>query len=89
MEDIKMNKGIHLIKYTGDGATSRIIWNANPVERLIKSLDDIKGKLTDTEMVLMQTLDIIEFACKKYKIDWKKTYLEIYKDDGYVEGESE
>ena len=32
-----MNKGIHLIKYTGDGATSRIIWNANPVERLIKN----------------------------------------------------
>ena len=86
-----MNKyeGLSLVKYTQDGGTCKIIGNVNPVERLIKSLDDIKGPLTSTEMILRQTLDIIEVACKKHKINWKKTYLEIYKEDGYVEGESE
>tara|TARA_R110000822_G_scaffold288854_1_gene410133 strand:+ start:206 stop:487 length:282 start_codon:yes stop_codon:yes gene_type:complete len=84
-----IDKGLHLIKYTGDGSTSKMIWNANPVERLIKSLDEIKGKLTHTEMVLRQTLDVIEYASKELNIDWKKMYLELYRDAGYVEGQTE
>tara|TARA_R100000406_G_scaffold67286_1_gene47764 strand:+ start:603 stop:893 length:291 start_codon:yes stop_codon:yes gene_type:complete len=90
-------KVLHLTKNKDGELKSRFIWDTNPLNKIRSALEqDLKGTPTyeaistiekQVTMICFQNIDVMEYASKKYKIDWKKLQLEFYSKQGWIEGE--
>jgi len=92
------DRGLHLTKNKDGELKSKFIWNTNPLSNIRSTLEqDFRGTKTDKEavslveqqvtMICFQNIDVLEYASKKYNIDWKKLQLEFYAKQGWIEGE--
>ena len=78
-------KVLHLTKNKDGELKSRFIWDTNPLNKIRSALEqDLKGTPT---YEAISTIDVMEYASKKYKIDWRKLQLEFYSKQGWIEGE--
>jgi len=92
-------KGLHLTKNKDGELKSRFIWDANPLNNIRSALEKDLGSepsknviemwKADVVLICSQNIDVMEYASKKYNIDWKKLQLEFYANQGWVEGETD
>lgn len=92
-------KGLHLTKNKDGELKSRFIWDANPLNNIRSALEKDLGSepskheinmwMRGLVLICHQNIDVLEYASKKYNIDWKKLQLEFYTNQGWDIGEVE
>ena len=90
-------EGLHLTKNKEGELNSIFIWDTNPLNKIRSALEqDLKGTPAheaistiekQVTMICFQNIDVMEYASKKYNIDWKKLQLEFYTKQGWIEKE--